>query len=626
MIFAYVDPSVMSYTIQAIAGLAIALGVVFGVFWRRAKRLVCRLLGRDENANKEREPPARRLDPNDSAALAAADEAARALFARVAAQLVRPDRPRLRAGLTAVSLALYAAFVLPLQTFVQNTSNYDFSVWALLPELGLAAAAVFGVFFVLLVSGERYLRGWLTPVAVAVLVAVYLNAGVLSLGIPELNGELPVELNALGRKVWDATLLSLLVLAAVGTFRWTKPWVHWVPVTVLVLGLASLADLRTDERDVSDQAKEELGTFAPAADLADNLSYSPTRNVLMLVLDAVPGMIANRHLERDAELIRHFPGFVCYRKNIGMHDRTERAVPGIFTGKYFDETQNKAEYMMTSLGTNSFLRTYAAHGDAIYSMLDFFTYGLTTEPIERKERPENALKRPYLLRDATEIPHLSLLDVVCFRMVPFAAKGQLLRHDIHTRRVRVNAVGIAHEHVLYPILAGRPVASDARQVLAKFHTHGAHSPFCFELDGTPAKRGRTVIEEIRVATSNDLVHVARLMDAIREKGVYDKSFIVVCSDHGQWIADEFPGNRRASALLMVKPDGEKGPFAFSDAPTGHQNLCALMKTACGKCLSTEEVTTVLSAPKRVYREYDGHAKVCHDWIYHADGRVEKGEK
>ena len=38
MMFAYVDPSVMSYTVQAIAGVAIALGVVFGVVWRKIKR------------------------------------------------------------------------------------------------------------------------------------------------------------------------------------------------------------------------------------------------------------------------------------------------------------------------------------------------------------------------------------------------------------------------------------------------------------------------------------------------------------------------------------------------------------------------------------------------------------
>lgn len=53
MILAYIDPSVMSYTVQAIAGVAIALGVVFGVVWRKIKRGANKVLGRDENAGKE---------------------------------------------------------------------------------------------------------------------------------------------------------------------------------------------------------------------------------------------------------------------------------------------------------------------------------------------------------------------------------------------------------------------------------------------------------------------------------------------------------------------------------------------------------------------------------------------
>lgn len=53
MILAYVDPSVMSYTVQAIAGVAIALGVVFGVVWRKVKRGANKVLKRDENAGKE---------------------------------------------------------------------------------------------------------------------------------------------------------------------------------------------------------------------------------------------------------------------------------------------------------------------------------------------------------------------------------------------------------------------------------------------------------------------------------------------------------------------------------------------------------------------------------------------
>ena len=53
MVLSYVDPSVMSYTFQAIAGAVIALGVVVGVVWRKVKKGANKALGRDENAGKE---------------------------------------------------------------------------------------------------------------------------------------------------------------------------------------------------------------------------------------------------------------------------------------------------------------------------------------------------------------------------------------------------------------------------------------------------------------------------------------------------------------------------------------------------------------------------------------------
>lgn len=49
----YIDPSVMTYTIQIVAGVVVAAGAVVGVLWRRAKKKVQDKLGIDENANKE---------------------------------------------------------------------------------------------------------------------------------------------------------------------------------------------------------------------------------------------------------------------------------------------------------------------------------------------------------------------------------------------------------------------------------------------------------------------------------------------------------------------------------------------------------------------------------------------
>ena len=50
---AYIDPSVMTYLIQVIAGIVIAVGAIAGVYFRKAKKKVSEKLGIDENKNKE---------------------------------------------------------------------------------------------------------------------------------------------------------------------------------------------------------------------------------------------------------------------------------------------------------------------------------------------------------------------------------------------------------------------------------------------------------------------------------------------------------------------------------------------------------------------------------------------
>ena len=53
--FAYIDPSTTTFIIQAVAGVAVAVGAVFTIWWRKAKKKVQKTLGIDENANKKQE-------------------------------------------------------------------------------------------------------------------------------------------------------------------------------------------------------------------------------------------------------------------------------------------------------------------------------------------------------------------------------------------------------------------------------------------------------------------------------------------------------------------------------------------------------------------------------------------
>ena len=50
---AYIDPSVMTYVIQAVAGVVIAVGAAIGIYWRKAKKKVQDKLGIEETKEME---------------------------------------------------------------------------------------------------------------------------------------------------------------------------------------------------------------------------------------------------------------------------------------------------------------------------------------------------------------------------------------------------------------------------------------------------------------------------------------------------------------------------------------------------------------------------------------------
>lgn len=50
--FAYVDPSVTTFALQAVAAVVVAAGAVIGVVWRKAKKKAAQVLNIDENAGK----------------------------------------------------------------------------------------------------------------------------------------------------------------------------------------------------------------------------------------------------------------------------------------------------------------------------------------------------------------------------------------------------------------------------------------------------------------------------------------------------------------------------------------------------------------------------------------------
>ena len=531
----------------------------------------------------------------------------------------------IRRAATSLSFAAFFALVLPLQTLLGNRGDYAFGVWRLAGEQLVATAALFAVAFALFWLSDRFARGWLTPVAIGFMAAAYLESGPLSFGLPEINGELPKELGNVQRAVWDAVVWAGVFAASAAVFRMARERFHLVAAGILVLGAASLFDVRPADDAVGESRFAGEGGLAISSEIVANVEYSPSRNVLLFVLDTMPATVAADIVAADPALAAKFPGFVAYRDKIGMHDCTKRGVPSLMTGKYYEAGGNTPEYMMSVFGPDSILQTFRDHGDAIYCICDVLSYGFTTAKTEGKAPLAGKTGIPAVLSPATEIPYMSILDVVFYRVAPFAAKEKILFQKLHSRKMLEAAnEHFVNEHVMYPELASKPVSSDPRQMFGKFHTFGSHMPLMFDCDGNPVKEKRRDEQVLRQAVSNALVHLSRLMDAYREKGIYDSSFIVATTDHGSKLAPHDPDSHgQASALLWVKADGATGPFEISSLATSHSKIAPLLKAACAGPLDRAGIDGILHTKDRLFRYIERkNDNIVYDWIFHEDGTME----
>ena len=115
--------------------------------------------------------------------------------------------------------------------------------------------------------------------------------------------------------------------------------------------------------------------------------------------------------------------------------------------------------------------------------------------------------------------------------------------------------------------------------------------------------------------------LARLMDALREKGVYDKSLVVVVADHGVGIAPHTPPHHPSeSAILWVKPEGASGPLAYCGTPTGYSRIAAFMRSAAAGSPSAADAEAALREEDRLFRYQDADDRY-HDIVVSPDGGI-----
>ncbi len=587
--YAYVDPSVMTYTIQALAGVAVALSAAIGVFFRRTRRKIFQVLHIDEESRKAKDPAVVMLDPvSDSyeSSLEEARTAAQALTQASAGKVERPLSWRAR-FVYALIVSVFASFTLlvaaPSEIVAANPTSLIFGVhdvWWILALFGLAVAAILS--FALSAFRKKAFDTALVIVfcfgLLCWLQALFINEGLPTADGRSVNWGNFQTVTIVSTVVWVA-LLSIPPIIAHWHHRTSRLFATVASVCLIIVQGVGFGSLFVNAQ--SNLRVTEEGLF----------EVSPQNNVIVFVLDTYDTRDANSIMRDDPHFFDALTGFTYYGNVAGSMIPTHYAVPFLLTNQLPQPEQTWGQYYANRYANSTFLDDIS---DAGYNI------GIYTDSAEMD------FNKPADLRQARETLNihelssvnvdpvealLSLEQCAFFRDMPWLLKSHFWFYtDEVNQRVVATDLTADPANIQYHMNDGAyHEALDANGLTIKddggmgsfrfIHLLGAHYPVRLNAEGYTSDSA-SYDDQIR----GSMKIVFDYIQDLKDLGLYDDATIIITADHGVWhITDE--NDYTTAPMLFVKPsqtsEEAQASLKKSNLPVSHCDIPATVIEAIG---------------------------------------------
>lgn len=620
---AYVDPSVMTYTIQALAGVAVALSTVAGVAYRRVRKHVVRRLGIDENAGKVVDPAVVRVCGTEELSRqnkamadfwAAAPDPSQAKKLGFAGRLVR-----------ALVVCLFAfgtlLFMAPVELIAANAHSLTYSLGSTWQPILLFALAVSAVVALLLSA----VRGRAFDVACAIVAAVgvgfWLQSLLLNVHMPSANGA-PVGWGGylpqmvVSTLVWAAVIAGGVYLARTRTktFRTVAMAVCSLFIVVQIAGVGSIF---LDGKSL-ETTREDDRVYS-TMDGIDTLS--PENNIVVFVLDMFDTKGFMEMQEARPHATDELTGFTFFPNSTGSFIPTHYALPYLMTGTWPNEEKPFLDYMNTRYENSTFLWDLREAGYDLGLYTD--SMGGPNESAKARELTIN--HHPLVKKEAVDVDWWGTVTVMakaaCYRDMPWILKPLFWYYtdDINIAMTPGGSTNLASMPWVCNDARYHDVAmSKGLQVVDRggkgsfrlIHLNGAHWPYTLTAEGKQSKGATNYVDQAEGA----LKIVSDYLRMMKDQGLYDDATIIVTSDHGNWDWNHDDVVDATNPIMLVKPaqsaEKDAQPLKVSQQQTGHCDYHAtIMQAATGSTQSYG--LTVWDAPKKgrdryfIYPVHDG---------------------
>ena len=339
----------------------------------------------------------------------------------------------------------------------------------------------------------------------------------------------------------------------------------------------------------------------------DNLfEVSEEDNIIVFVIDRFDRDNYLELLDFDSEFFKDFDGFTSYNDNISLYTRTYPAIASMLTGMENDFEGTREEYFEKAYSDSDFLRDMSDGG---YNVNIYTANWYAYSDANDIYGVSNAV-------DAGDSVKLDDPMGLLWAMVRYSAYNCGPDKVKPYMGISTNSfVGFASQTTgsemykiddvkLYESLSEKGLTdSDSNKSFTFLHMRGCHSPFNMDENCNPVSDNSvTSLQQTR----GIFKFIGEYIDALKAKGVYENSTIIITGDHPNGLSDvkELPSARLTP--LIVKEKGQAGTaFKESEAPVCQANLIPTIIKSAGVKTSAEygKAYSEVSENETVIRKY-----------------------
>lgn len=493
------------------------------------------------------------------------------------------DKKQLVPGIAvAIAIGFLVFLYAPIDLYCSNISEFWF-------DYGILITASLGLFLIAsLIMCLAYFVMWLIhPIlyriglagGFLVLISTYIRGNFLVKNLPPLDGTTVDWENYTVIRTEDIVLWSVVAVIVILLYVFLKKDLFAKTVMYLSGALTLMLLITAMSETFTSGALNERAHYQIGGD--KQFVMSEDQNFVILLLDTLDARAFTEQLANHPEYNEGFRDFTYFENTVGAYSCTERAVPYILSGDWYENDEDFDDYMRRVYKESPLLQEIQERG---YNMELCDTELYMDDEVAQMF--SNVYRVDYSLSSYVKFTK-PLVKLIGFRYAPFELKKKcIFKKAAFAELLRVENAGekksfSSTDYHFKARVDETGITTEVSEPKFKFiHLDGAHVPFIYDKD-------MNIIDENQ-GTYDQSVQAVMLgamdyVEQLRKSGAYDNTVLIIMADHGYNGSLGESGEEawmRQCPLLMIKGRNEshdtmqisRAPISFEDLQDAYVRL------------------------------------------------------